>query len=141
MRYSFAELKYAGLKTVLISFLFHISLLSTFVFSFNTGSNKKGPYFVFLGSILQNQDMLNINFDRNKTKTIPLDVQSGAPVEQHRFTSIKKPQFAPAASGQKILFKTSQKNNATQDINAQGNKSLNINNHSNDYQPLRLLTQ
>src|SRR5438309_1278736 len=104
MRHFLTDARNIFFKTVLISFLFHLFLFNSFVFTFKTRATGRGPFFMYLGSILQNQDMLNFNFDRNKAKSIPLNVHSQAPVEQRLFTSIKKPPFPATASEEKILF-------------------------------------
>ena len=46
------------LKAIVASCLFHALLLGSIIFSFNVRTGTSRPFFVFLGSILQEQDFL-----------------------------------------------------------------------------------
>ena len=139
MRYFLTDVKLIGLKAILLSFLIHIFFFNFFVFTFRVRTAQPRPLFVFLGSILQKQNLLNIASDQTRPNIIVQDLQLQPPVEGHRFTSIKKPPFPTARTRQKILFKPPLDNTPSQSSTFdQNKKELKRNNEMVPYQPLKM---
>ena len=139
MRYFFMDTKFIGLKVILISFLIHMFFFNFFVFTFRVRPTQPGPLFVFLGSILQKQNLLNMASDHTRPNIIPQDLQLQTPVEGHRFTSIKKPPFPTARTRQKILCKPPFDNTPSPSSTFdQNKKELKRNNEMTPYQPLKM---
>lgn len=100
------DLKYAGFKFTSLSLTLHLVFLSCFIFTFKGREDHQGPFLFFLGSILQNQDILNVSSGRNKFSAVPLDIHLETPIEQNRFTTVAKPPFAASSPENKIYLKT-----------------------------------
>lgn len=59
--------KLLSIKCLLLSAIIHLSLIGIFVFSFPNIADSFKPKFVFLGSILQNEDISKITLNKNKS--------------------------------------------------------------------------
>ena len=95
------------MKAFVISFVFHVFILTTVVFLFSIPPAPKKTFFVFLGSLLPPQDFLF------SSAAVPRNLNSLSPVEvsvDSRNTAfppaIPKPSFHKVIARQKILFKT-----------------------------------
>ena len=132
MDYPFIDAKSTERKAMLLSFLLHIFFLSIFIFTFRGPTTQPTSLLVFLGSILQSQDLLNIAQVHSNPNMIPGDLQLPAPVDRQSFTAIKKPSFSTASSRKKIPFKN------TADIPPPQKVKDNV---PSSYQPLKLYSQ
>ena len=107
MDHSFNDPRSRGLKTILLSFFSHVFFLNFSVFSFGSRLTYPGPQFVFLGGILQKQDLVNDTADPKDPNIMPHHWPLQEPAAPRDFTAVEKPSFSASATGEKILFKAS----------------------------------
>ena len=124
-------------KSFLISALLHLIFFLNIVFVFKTPQANSGPMMIFLGSILQSQDLSSTSLGRENPNIIPSKIQWQSPDEQKRFTSVKKPPLSVSDAQQKILFKKPQE---TDQQNVQNKENLDdsgLTDAVTPYQPLK----
>ena len=88
-----------------ISALVHLLFLCSVAFTFEGNSAVPSPTLIFLGSILQSQDLFYVRRDRNKPSIIPSNIPLKTPVDEGRFTFVDKPSFSKKNAKEEILLK------------------------------------
>ena len=77
--------------SLLLSILFHLLIIKTFIFVFPIVNESHKPRFVFLGSILNNKDISNISFNKPPTQTM----KASNEFAYHQTISTKNPYKKP----------------------------------------------
>ena len=131
------------MKTTLLSFVFHLAVINFFVFVFSSKDKKPIPNFIFLGSILEKQDISESMKPQDKQASpmtqVATDVLLRSHVEQFSSISLTKPSTPYEwRKPIKLTVKTNFLEPALKTDSQNTANDLGIDLDTTPYQPLRL---